>query len=43
VAIFDEQRLFGLKFHFQSNDMTCLSVVARLNGEELDPKLKMFD
>ena len=43
VAIFDEQRLFGLKFHFQSSDMTCLSVVARLNGEELDPKLKMFD
>ena len=43
VEIFDEQRLFGLKFHFMSNDMTCLSVVARLNGEELDPKLKMFD
>ena len=43
VAIFDEQRLFGLKFHFQSSDMTCLSVVARLNGEELDPKLKIFD
>ena len=43
VAIFDEQRLFGLKFHFKSSDMTCLSVVTRLNGEELDPKLKIFD
>lgn len=43
VAIFDDERLFGMKFHFMSSDMTCLSVVARLNGEELDPKLKIFD
>ena len=43
TAIFDDEQMFGLQFHFQSSNMTCLSVVARLNGEELDPKLKIFD
>lgn len=43
TEIFDEKYPWCLKFHFQSSDMMCLSVVARLNGEELDPKLKIFD